>query len=160
MKNILLTTLLLTSSLFADGAFSAGNKHMGFQLGTQTNFNNTYTVLGVNVNYFVIDNLSIGASYQAFLGSDPQINDITVPVTYYIPMENTAYRPYLGAFYNQRFMDNSAFEDYSILGGRLGISMATSLNSFVSLGWVQEFSNSNKNIETKGYPEVTAGFAF
>jgi len=158
MKKILLI-LLTTSSLFSEGIFTAGSKDLAVTAGTDNSFGNSYTVLGANVNYFVVDNLSIGASYKAFLGADPKINEVTVPVTYHVPLEGTTYRPYLGAFYNQTFIDDP-FKDYNIYGGRVGLSLQTSLNSFMSFGWVQEFSTSDNNREKKGYPEVSAGFSF
>jgi len=158
MKKIILI-LLTTYSVYAGGVFSMGSKNVGITAGTDNSFGNTYTVLGANVSYFIVDNLSIGASYQAFLGADPTINEVTVPVTYHIPLEGMSYRPYLGAFYNQTFIDKP-YKDSNIYGGRLGVSLQTSLNSFMSFGWVQEFVSSDKNREKKGYPEVSAGFSF
>jgi outer membrane protein W len=158
MKKIILL-ILTTSTIFAGGVFSVGSKNVGINIGTDSSFGNSYTVLGANVNYFIIDNLSIGASYQAFLGGNPSINQITVPVTYHIPIEGTTYRPYLGAFYNQTFIEDP-YKDYNIYGGRVGLSLQTSLNSFMSFGWVQEFSNSGENTKNRGYPEISAGLSF
>jgi len=158
MKKILLI-LLMVNALSAEGIFSVGSKNVGLTVGTDNSFGNTYTVLGATVNYFVIDNLSVGASYQAYLGGDPQINQVTVPVTYYLPLENMAFRPYLGGFYNQTFIEDP-FEDYNIYGGRAGVSMQISNNSFMSLGWVQEFSSSANNRDNQGYPEFSAGLFF
>ena len=151
--------LLFSSLIYAEGVFENGNKNFGVTLGTDNSFGNSYTVVGANVNYFVIDNLSIGASYNAFIGDSPNINEVTVPVTYHIPIEGVSYRPYVGAFYNQTFIDEP-FNDYNILGGRIGISLQTSINSFMSLGWVQEFSTSDKKRDKKGYPQISAGFSF
>ncbi len=158
MKKIILF-LLCSTLIYAQDPFSSGNKSFGVTAGNNNSFGNSYTVLGANVNYFVVDNLSIGASYNAFLGDSPAINEVTVPVTYHVPIEGTSYRPYLGAFYNQTFIDEP-FNDYNIFGGRIGISLQTSINSFMSLGWVQEFSTSDKNQKIKGYPEISAGFSF
>ncbi len=159
MKKIIL--LLLTSSaIYAEGGvFSVGSKNVGFTLGTDNSFGNNYTVLGATVNYFIVDNLSLGASYQAFLGGTPDINQVTVPVTYHLPLENTTYRPYLGAFYNKTFMEKP-YNDYDIYGGRAGLSVQTSQNSFMSFGWVQEFSNTGNDNDNRGYPEFTGGFSF
>ena len=158
MKKILLI-LLTANALYAGGIFSVGSKNVGLTVGTDNSFGNTYTVLGATVNYFVIDNLSVGASYQAYLGGDPQINQVTVPVTYYLPLENMGFRPYLGGFYNQTFIEDP-FKDYNIYGGRAGVSMQISNNSFMSLGWVQEFSNSASSRSNQGYPEFSAGLFF
>lgn len=159
MNKIILTLLLTLSSYASDTLFSGGNKTLSFTLGSSQSFGNDYMVVGAKVNYFVVDNLSIGASYQAYLGDDPSINEVTVPVTYHLPVEGTTYRPYIGAFYNQTFIDDP-FKDYNLWGGRIGVSLQTSMHSFMSLGWVQEFANSDKNRENKGYPEVSAGFSF
>ncbi len=158
MKNIILF-LLFCTAINAEGLFSSGNKNFGVTVGTNNSFGNSYTVVGANVNYFVVENLSVGAEYNAFLGDSPSINEVTVPVTYHIPIEGVSYRPYVGAFYNQTYIEDP-FKDYNIWGGRIGVSLQTSMNSFMSLGWVQEFSTSDKNREKKGYPQISAGFSF
>ena len=155
----LIFTLLLSSSLYSLGLFSVGHKNVGVTVGTDNSFGNNYTVLGVNVNYFIVDNLSVGASVQSFLGGSPSINQITVPVTYHIPVGSSTFTPYIGGFYNHTFIE-SPFNDYNIYGGRAGVSLQTSPNSFMSFGWVQEFSNDGKNVDTRGYPELTGGFSF
>jgi len=158
MKKIILA-LLTTTTIYAGGIFSIGSKNVGITVGSDNSLGNNYTVLGANVNYFILDNLSIGASYQTFLGGTPDINQVTVPVTYHIPLENTTYRPYLGAFYNHTFIDDP-YNDYNLYGGRAGVSLQTSPSSFMSFGWVQEFSKSGEDTESRGYPEVTGGFSF
>jgi len=157
-KTILLLTILITT-IFADGVFSVGNKNFGFTLGSSTNFNETYTVVGVNVNYFIADNISVGTDYKGFFGASPNIQQVTVPVTYHLPLENTTYTPYIGAFFNHTFLEEP-FKDYNIYGGRAGLSIQTSINSFMSLGWVQEFSNDGTDIKNQGYPEISGSFSF
>jgi len=159
MKKIILLTTFILTNIFAQDVFSQGNKNFGFTLGSSDNFNQNYTVVGVDVNYFILDNLSLGTDYKGFFGSSPKIQQLTVPVTYHLPLENTTYKPYLGAFFNHTFLEEP-FKDYSIYGGRAGLSIQTSINSFMSLGWVQEFGNNGKNIENQGYPEISAGFSF
>ena len=160
MKNLILLLLVTSSTIYAEsGVFSVGSKNIGVTVGTDNSFGNNYTVLGATVHYFIVDNLSIGASYQTYLGDKPSINQITVPVTYYLPLENTMYKPYLGAFYNRTFIEKP-YKDYNIYGGRAGLSLQTSANSYMSFGWVQEFSNDGNNNENRGYPEFTGGFSF
>ena len=159
MKKIILLTSILLTNIVAQDIFSEGNKNLGFTLGSSNNFNQTYTIAGVNVNYFILDNLSLGTDYKGFFGASPSIHQITVPVTYHLPLENTTYKPYLGAFFNRTFLEEP-FNDYSIYGGRAGFSIQTSINSFMSLGWVQEFKNNGEDIENQGYPEISAGFSF
>ena len=150
--------LLATSTIYAGGVFSVGSKNISISAGTDNSFGNSYTVLGVNVNYFVVDNLSLGASYQAYLGGSPDISQITVPITYHVPLEGMPFKPYLGAFYSQTFIEDP-FDDYNIYGGRVGVSMQTSNNSYMSFGWVQEFGTSS-GIDKRGYPEASAGISF
>lgn len=158
MKKTILM-LLATSTIYAGGAFSIGSKNISVIASTDDSFGNEYTVLGVNANYFVLDNLSLGASYQAYLGGTPSINQITVPVTYYVPLEDLPMHPYFGAFYTKTFI-GKPYDDYEIYGGRVGVSMRTSNNSYISVGWVQEIDSSSDNIKKRGYPEVSAGIAF
>jgi len=159
MQKSILLLILLSLTLPADGIFSAGNKNIAFSLGSSTNFNQSYTVTGVNVDYFILDNLSVGADYKGFFGASPDIHQVTVPVTYHFPLENTTYKPYIGAFFNYTFLEEP-IKNYNIYGGRAGLSIQTSLNSFMSLGWVQEFGNNGEDIESQGYPEVSGGFSF
>jgi len=98
MKKIILATLL-TSSIYAGGLFSVGHKNISVTAGTETAYGNTYSVIGVNGHYFIADNLSVGLSYTTWLGSDPSINQFTVPVTFHIPMDSPI-RPYIGGFYS------------------------------------------------------------
>lgn len=158
MKKTILM-LLATSTIYAGGVFSVGHKNVSISASTDTSFGNTYTVLGINANYFVLDNLSVGASYHAYLGGTPSINQITIPITYFVPLEALTFRPYIGGFYTKTFIEDP-HEDYDIYGGRVGISMKTSPNSYVSAGWVQEIDSSSTGIKKRGYPEVSAGIAF
>lgn len=158
MKKIIFM-LLATSTIYAGGVFSVGSKNVSITAGTDNSFGNNYTILGVNVNYFVVDNLSLGASYQAYLGGTPDISQITIPVTYFVPLENLPFSPYIGAFYTKTFIEDP-FNDYDIYGGRVGVSMQTSNSSYMSFGWVQEFDTSSTGIKRRGYPEVSAGISF
>jgi len=159
MKKIIPILISTSIIIFAQNVFSKGEKNFGFSLGSSSNFGNNYTVAGVKVNYFIIDNLSVGAEYKGYLGEDPSMNQVTVPVTYHIPLENTTYVPYLGAFLNRTFIEEP-FTDYNIYGGRAGVSLQISPHSFFSIGWVQEFSNTGDKIKNDGYPEITGGFSF
>jgi hypothetical protein len=69
------------------------------------------------------------------------------------------YKPYIGAFFNQTFLEKP-LNNYNIYGGRVGLSIQTSINSFISLGWVQEFGNNGNSIKNQGYPEMSGGFSF
>ncbi len=163
MNQIIKVVLLSTSIASAGGMFSIGHKNFGLTVGQDSAYGNNYTVLGVSANYFVVDNLSLGASYSQWLGGDPSIGQVTVPVTYYIPL-SSPFRPYVGGFYSHTFMGDDGqgndYNDYNSYGGRVGVSMMTSGSSYVSVGWVQEVSTNGTNSQSRGYPEFSGGISF
>lgn len=162
MKKTLLA-LLLTNSIYASGLFSVGHKNFGFTVGQDSAYGNEYTVMGVNFSYFVVDNISTGLTYYTWLGSEPSINQFTIPVTYHLPLK-LPFRPYLGGFYSRTSVgENSAgfdYDDYNSYGARVGATMQTSPNSYVSFGWVQEVTESGDDSSTRGYPEISGGISF
>ena len=158
MKKII-TISLLASSLYAGGIFSVGHKNFGFSVGSSSGYGNTYTVVGINANYFVTDNLSVGAGYTGWFGDNPKINEISIPLTYYIPTEST-YNPYAGVIYRHTFID-APYDDHDVYGARAGVAMVMSNNTFLSVGWVQEYyDNGIDGSDSRGYPEINAGFTF
>ncbi len=162
IKKLAMALLLLVSFANAGGMFSIGHKNYGFSLGQDTAYGNNYSVLGANAHYFVADNLSVGASFSLWLGNDPSISQITVPVTYHISLD-IPFRPYVGAFYSHTFIGKVGhvnYDDYNSYGARVGMSMITSPNSYVSFGWVQEVYDDGINKERRGYPEVSGGISF
>lgn len=159
MKKIILLLLILSITVFSKDIFSKGEKSINFTLGSSYDLGKNYAVVGVHVNYFVLDNLSIGTEYKGFFGSNPNIHQVSVPVTYHLPLENLTYMPYFGTFFNHTFMGRP-FEDYHTYGGRMGISIKTSPSSFMSFGWVQEFNEGRKGSKRKSYPEFMGGFSF
>jgi hypothetical protein len=157
MKKIA-AVLLMASTMYGGGLFSVGHKNFGFSLGSSTGYGNTYTVVGLNANYFISDNLSIGAGYNGWFGGDPKINEINIPVTYYFPLESN-YKPYGGIIYRHTFIDDP-YNDYDVFGVRVGVAIVTGSNAFMSIGWVQERYDDGINSESRGYPELNAGFTF
>ncbi|RUM65253.1 MAG: hypothetical protein DSZ05_06490 [Sulfurospirillum sp.] len=159
MKKILATLLLLVSLSQADLLFTAGQKNFGFSLGSSTGFGNDYTVAGANINYFIQDNLSVGLGYLGYFGDDPKIHQITVPVTYYYPISITNY-PYAGLFYKHTFISGD-YDDYDVYGVRVGMSMRIGPRSYVSVGWVEEYTDAdNVEDEWDGHAEANIGFTF
>jgi hypothetical protein len=152
-----ITGLLLSSSLFAN-PFAKGGTSLGLVVGSGSAYNSSYTVLGINASYFVIDNLLTGIEYRGWFGASPTINEVSVPVTYIAPIHKK-FRPYLGSFYRRTFVSSTSrvpSSEYDVYGVRAGISVVTSSSSYASLGWVEEFYENSSN----SYPEIVVGISF
>ncbi len=166
MKKIAIALLLMASLLQAD-TFESGTASLGITGGSGsvsysgTNFGyiENYYILGVNADYFIVDNLSVGFGYRLWFNGSPTIHQATVPVTYYVPT-GSKFRPYLGAFYRYTYFDGNV-DDYNSAGGRLGLAILFD-QGYMGFGWVQEYRLDANNLsdDTSGYPEVTIGFSF
>jgi len=165
MKKVLVITLLLLSMLHAD-IFLKGGKTVGVTLGSGSvnygRFKGTenYTILGVSGSYFVMDDLSVGLGYRHWFGGSPSIDEVTVPVTYFVPI-HPKYRPYGGVFYRRVFMGDG-FDDDSVYGVRAGLTVRLSSRSYFGVGWVQEYYDdcSGRDECSSGYPEALFSFSF
>jgi len=156
MRKLLLLTLTLLS-LQAD-LFKAGQKNFGFSAGSSTGFGNTYTVIGANFNYFIQDGFSVGLGYQGWFGSDPKINEISIPLTYYYEY-TPQYYPYAGFRYAHTAIDDP-YKDYDTYGLRAGLAMSFGGNSYMSVGWVQDYRKRDGASDSEGYPEISMGVSF
>ena len=160
MKKLLLLPIMIASLNAADIStlFSQGQKNFGFGVGASSGYGTDYTVVGANFNYFIQNNLSVGIGYQGYFGGDPKINELSIPLTYYYPL-NTQYHPYIGGIYRHTFIDEP-YEDYDVIGGRVGIAMTMGENTYMQVGWVQEHRTHGDDEQDKGYPEISMGFVF
>ncbi len=159
-KLLIIIVVLISSHGYSQGMFSVEHKNMSFHVGSGTAYDSRYTVLGINVNYFVIKNLTLGVGYTAWFGGDPKINKVSLPITYYLPVGDSI-RPYLGVVYHRTFIGDG-YDDYNSYSGRVGVAISNG-GSFLRLGWVQEYyDNDNTDDEKKseGYPEVSGGYSF
>lgn len=158
MNKIILSLAVSTSFMYAEGTFSVGHKHFSLNISQDGD----YTVLGGNINTYVVDNLSVGAGITAWLGDKPTITSLTVPVTYYMPLP-APIRPYVGVFASYTFVgDDGAvkYENYSSYGGRVGIVADVSPNMYTYAGWVQVKRNGDYVHSDDGYPEFGFGMSF
>lgn len=159
MRIIFLVSLFL--SLLNGDIYSKGSKNIGFTLGTSSSFNQTYTFLGINGEYCVVDNLAVGAAYRSWFGGDPSQNEISVYSNYFFPVDKKV-RPYLGAFVRETFVSGGLIKDFFSYGARAGVSVITTKNSYFTIGYAIEYY---ENCVYAGqchrtYPEVSIGLAF
>lgn len=163
LKRMGVLVLLASIALPVNAAslFVKGSKGFGVVLGTGSlsfgRKSESYVIAGVSGSYFVANNLEVGLGYRGWFGGDPTLNQVTLPVTYYLPLK-TKFRPYAGAFVRKTWSsDSSLIDDYNSYGGRAGVAMVMSRNSYVGVGWVQEYYDSCdqwKDCST-GYAEFT-----
>ena len=165
MKKILflfiVSAALLQADLFLKGdrafgvAIGGGSVDYGGRKGRED-----YTILGVSGSYFIIDNLSVGLGYRHWFGGSPSIDEVTLPATYYVPLHPT-YRPYGGLFYRRLFM-GSGYDDSNVYGVRAGLTIKTSPQMYIGVGWVQEYYDDcdDRKDCSSGYPEILFSFSF
>jgi hypothetical protein len=169
MKRIILLLTVFSSLSFAD-AFVEGSKSVGVSVGTGsvsysggviagTRVEN-YFIIGASVDYFVRDDLSVGLGFRSWTGGTPTIQQLTLPVTYYMPT-GTSYRPYLGAFYRYTYIGSNNYDNYSSVGGRVGVAILFD-SGYAGFGWTQEVYLNRDNVSnsSSGYPEAVIGFSF
>jgi len=156
----IIVTLILLSVVASAGMFSKGNKNIGVSLGAGSSYGNTYTVAGVNGHYFIMDDLAIGFGYRGWFGADPTMNELLLDGTYYLPL-NQKFRPYLGVFVRQTFV--SGYDDYQSYGGKAGLAITMSPNSYLGVAYVMEYYSDCQRAGgdcSNSYPEVVFGLSF
>ena len=152
VKTILLVSLLVGIS--SADIFDKGKTTFGATAGAS----GEYFLLGVNANYFALDNLNIGLMYRTWLGSTPTQNEFTLSANYFVRF-HTKFRPYVGAFAKKRFV--SGYDDISSLGARAGLAFVTG-NTFTSVGYAYEKYGECSQLQdcSSSYPEVVFGISF
>jgi len=163
IKKVLLGLALVSSLVHAD-FFVKGNTSVGVVLGSGSvsygpRHTENYTIFGVNADYFVIDGLSVGLGYRGWFGGSPTKNQLTVPVTYYLPISEK-FRPYAGVFVRETFVSGD-YDNYESYGMRGGVTMTISRNSYIGVGVVQEYySIDGNNDSSTTSPEFILAFSF
>lgn len=158
MRTILLTIYLLFCNVAHSAPLEARSKSIGIKLGSASIGPESYTIVGASINYFVIDNLSIGGAYEYWFSGSPSVAKTTVDSTYFIPASEQ-FKPYLGLLYSHYFIDDNA--DINAYGYRVGIAYVNS-PMFVSAGLRQEKYTSDRAVflDDDATGEFIVGFSF
>jgi len=160
MKLFLLVFLFLSTLSHAD-FFEKGNSSVGVVLGAGSSNGESYSVVGISGDYFVLNGLSIGVGYRGWFGIDPTLNQLTVSTNYYIPLAKK-FHPYIGGFVRETFV--SGYEDYESYGARGGLAVTMSKNSYMSFGYVyEEYGNCEERVFSdcsSSYPELVFSLSF
>lgn len=163
MKKTLLALCLLLASLHAE-VFEKGDVTLGILVGggsiTSKDGEKQYTLLGANVDYFFVNDLSLGFGYTQWVGSNPSISQVTIPLNYYYPTGEN-WRPYAGTFYRHTTMGGD-FKDFNSYGIKAGAVVKIAQKAYLGAGWIQEYYDecTNFNECSSGYPELLLVFIF
>lgn len=117
------------------GMFGQGRVSGSVMVGSGTAFNNTYTIYGAGINYYLFDGFSLGLSYESWQGAGPRISKIT-PSAQYVVYQLGRVKPYVGAFYRRTTV--SGQPNFNSAGARAGIYIAASRHAYFGIGAVQE----------------------
>ena len=156
--------LVLLSSVGYAELFKKNNLGLGVAFGGGSisvgRTSQSYTILGVSAEYFVVDNLSVGVGYMGWFGGTPTLNQITVPVNYYIPLGEKL-RPYTGVFIRETFVSDG-YDNYESYGAKVGLAYTISKNSYIGVAMVYELYGDNNfyTDSSSTYPEITFAFSF
>ncbi|WP_232784227.1 ferrodoxin oxidoreductase beta subunit [Moritella sp. Urea-trap-13] len=158
MRLILLTTCLLFSNLAYSASLTASSKSLGIKLGSASIGSEDYTVAGVSINYFALDNLAVGTAYEYWFSGKPTVSKATLESTYYLPASEQL-KPYFGLLYSHYFVEDNA--DIDAYGYRVGIAYINS-PMFFSAGLRQEKYTSDRAIFSNedATGEFMIGFSF
>ena len=145
----------------AAGFFSKGQTSFVIGGGTGYAFNQSYFVLGLGVNYYVIDGFNVGLSVESWTGADPNLYKVT-PSVQYVFHQIPKISPYIGAFYRRTYV--SSLPDINSAGARAGIYIAAGRKAYFGIGGAYEtYLDCNKSLYTscsETYPEVSFVIAF
>ena len=144
------------------GLFARGRTGFIISGGTGYAFNQSYFVLGLGLNYYVIDGLNVGLSAESWTGNDPHFYKVT-PSVQYVFYQIPTVKPYIGAFYRRTYF-SSNLPDINSAGGRAGVYIAAGRNAYIGGGVVYEsYLDCNKttyNSCSETYPEISFTLAF
>jgi hypothetical protein len=143
------------------GVFRQGSTQVVASGGTGYAFNETYFVLGLGANYYVVDGLNVGLAVEWWSGSSPGVYKLTPSVQYVFHQMQTL-KPYVGVFYRRTYVDGLA--DINSVGGRAGAYLQAGRNTYIGGGVVYErYVSCNESVYrscSDTYPELSITLAF
>jgi hypothetical protein len=168
-----LATALLVLSVFlpqrgfadvgvgAGTSFGQGRTQLSVFGGGGSAFSQSYLVLGVGANYYVLEGLGLGLSFESWLGNTPGIYKLT-PSVQYVFTQVPSVRPYVGVFFRRVFIEN--LSDLNAVGVRGGAYLPVGPNMHLGLGGVYESyldcNDSTYHSCSELYPEISFTISF
>src|SRR3989337_2123988 len=168
-----LATALLVMSVFlpqrgsAEGgvgagtSFGQGSTQLSVFGGGGSAFNQSYLVLGVGANYYVLEGLGLGLNFESWFGNTPGIYKLT-PSAPYVFTQVPTVQPYVGVFFRRVFIEN--LSDLHSVGVRGGAYTPVGPNTHFGLGGVYESylkcNESSYHSCSDFYPEISFTISF
>jgi hypothetical protein len=145
----------------AGTSFGQGRTQLSVFGGGGSAFNQSYFVLGVGANHYVVQGLGLGLNFESWFGETPSIYKLT-PSVQYVFTQVPSVQPYVGGFYRRMFIEN--FSDLDSVGVRGGAYLPVGPDMHLGLGGVYE-SYLDCNESTYGscddlYPEISFTISF
>jgi hypothetical protein len=145
----------------AGTSFGQGRTQFSVFGGGGSAFSQTYLVLGVGANYYVLEGLGLGLNFESWLGNTPGIYKLT-PSAQYVFTQVPSVQPYLGVFVRRVFIEN--LSDLNSVGVRGGAYLPAGPNMHLGLGGVYEnyldCNESSYDSCSDFYPEISFTIGF
>ncbi len=164
---LLLLAVSLPQPGFADAgvgvgtSFGQGRASLSVFGGSGSAFTQSYFVLGVGANYYVVQGLGLGLNFESWLGNTPGIYKLT-PNVQYVFTQIPSVQPYVGVFYRRVFVEN--LSDLNSVGARGGVYFPLGPNTHLGLGGVYESyldcNQSSYSSCEEFYPEISFTVSF
>ena len=100
------------------GPFSRGAVRLTATAGTGILRYDSYLLLGAGVGYFLVDGLTVGIDYLAWIGGTPFVQQVSPEIRYvfhFVPIV----QPYVGNYYRHAFIAD--YDDLDYIGTRAGV---------------------------------------
>ena len=145
----------------AGTSFGQGRATLSVFGGSGSAFSQSYFVLGVGANYYVVQGLGLGLNFESWLGNTPGIYKLTPNVQYVFTLIPSV-QPYVGVFCRRVFVDD--LSDLNSVGTRVGAYLPVGPNTHFGLGGVYEkyldCNQSSYHSCDDFYPEISFTVSF
>ena len=117
--------------------FRQGRVELQGGAGVGATDNQSYLLLLVGGGYYLCDGLSVGAAGEAWLGSEPEIGDVSPQLRYVFLDLPWRWKPYAGVFYRRTFFSRE-YLPLDSTGARSGLVVPLGSRSYLTGGLVYE----------------------
>jgi hypothetical protein len=157
---LVLCTVIATPLSAADDQarhFDQGRAQVSITAGTGYAFDEDYLVIGAGLTYFLSNGLGIGLSVESWTSGDPGLTKVE-PSLQYVFVQSGAVKPYVGAFFNQTFIEG--LEDLQSVGARGGVYISAGPRAFIGAGAAYESYLDCKETIFRSCDDVYPEFSF